>query len=200
MRISVISFLLLLLFLFSCTSGTDFSIVGSLPDKTYDGEIIYLVPIDKPVKGNIDSMIVKNGIIKFQGHAGIPEICVIRAKPVLRYNLEELLVVREPGSLTVKIDKSSSVHGTPFNDSLQYWKERKMRFDFVNAELVKQLRTADEASKPEIQQRADSLHVDATNFHFNFVVNNKDNIVGQFVLKIMAGSFSEEQKQKLNKK
>jgi len=191
---------ILFLLLVACQPGNNFSIVGQLPDKSYDGEIIYLVPIKTPVKAKVDSMIVKDGIIRFAGHANAPEICVIRAKPVLRFNIEELLVVREPGSLTVKIDKSSSVQGTPLNDSLQHWKERKMRFDFVNAELVKQFRVADEVSKPGIQQRADSLQVDRVDFHFNFVLNNKDNIVGQFVQKMMAGSFTEEQKQALNKK
>jgi hypothetical protein len=191
---------ILLLILTACQPASNFSIEGLLPDKTYDGEIIYLVPIKTPVKAKVDSMIVKDGSIQFHGHVGSPEICVIRAKPVLRYNLEELLVVREPGNLTVKIGKSSSVQGTPLNDSLQHWKERKMRFDFVDVELVKQFRAADEASKPGIQQRADSLHVDAINFHFNFVQNNKDNVVGQFVRKMMDASFTVKQKKKLDLK
>jgi len=160
--------------------------------------VIYLVPFENAVKERVDSTFIKDGAFQFAGYAKIPEIYIIRAKPVLRYNLEELLLVREPGELTVKIGKNSSVQGTPLNDSLQYWKERKMRFDFVNAELVKQFRVADEASKPGIQQRADSLHVDAINFHFNFVLNNKNNIVGQFVQKIMSSSFTAEQKKKLD--
>ena len=125
---------------------------------------------------------------------------VIRAKPVLRYNLEELLVVREAGKLNVKIDKSSSVQGTALNDSLQYWKAQKMKFDLMNAELIKQYRDASDSVKQDLKQRADLLNIDATNFHFNFVSNNKENAVGQFVQKMMGSSFSEEQKQKLNVK
>ena len=191
---------MLLIFLVSCQSGNKYSIAGHLPDKSYDGETIYLVPLENAVKERVDSTVIKDGAFRFEGGLTVPEIYVIRVKPVLRYNLEELLLVRESGELTVTIDKKSSVRGTQLNDSLQYWKERKMRFDFVNAELVKQFRDADEASRSEIQQRADSLHVDATNFHFNFVKNNINNIVGQFVQKIMGSSFTEEQKQKLNKK
>lgn len=188
----------LFVLLSSCISRDNFSILGSVPDKTYSGEIIYIVPIDRPTKGNVDSMIVSNGVISFKGTVTKPEICVIRAKPVLRYNLEELLIIREPGNLTVKLDKSSSVHGTPLNDSLQYWKERKMRFDFVNAELIKRYREAnDECTKQALKQNADSLHALSNQFHFNFVLRNKDNIVGQFVQKIMAGSFTDEQKQAL---
>jgi hypothetical protein len=188
----------ILLILTACQSEHNFEINGQLPDKTYDGEVIYLVPMENAAKERVDSTIIKNREFHFKGFAKIPEIYVIRAKPVLRYNLEELLLVREPGELTVTIDKKSSVRGTQLNDSLQYWKERKMSFDFVNAELVKQFRVADEASKPEIQQRADSLHVDAINFHFHFVLNNKNSIVGQFVQKIMSSSFTAEQKKKLD--
>jgi len=191
----------LILFLFSCQSRDNFFISGSVPDKTYDGEIIYIVPIDRPTKQFVDSMIVNDGTIAFKGAVSKPEICVIRAKPVLRYNLEELLIIREPGNLTVKLDKSSSVQGTPLNDSLQYWKERKMRYDFVNAELIKRYHEAkDESAKQLFKMKQDSLQALSNKFHFNFVLRNKDNIVGQFVQKIMAGSFTDEQKQALIKK
>ncbi len=189
---------ILLLFLGSCQSGVNFSILGNLPDKTYNGEIIYLVPINNPIKSYVDSTIVTNGVITFESSVTKPEICIIRAKPVLRYNLEELLIVREPGNLTVKLDKSSSVHGTPLNDSLQYWKERKMRYDFVNAELIKRFRESkDDIEKQILKAKQDSLMALSNQFHFNFVLRNKDNIVGQFVQKIMAGSFTDDQKQVL---
>lgn len=190
-----------ILFLCSCQSRNNFFISGSVPDQTYNGEIIYIVPIDKPVKGFVDSMIVKNGALEFKGAVSKAEICVIRAKPVLRYNLEELLIIREPGNLTVKLDKSSSVHGTALNDSLQYWKERKMRYDFVNAELIKRFRESkDDTERELLKAKQDSLMALSNKFHFNFVLRNKDNIVGQFAQKVMAGSFTEEQKQVLTKK
>ncbi len=191
---------LLLLIFFSCNSKSNFIISGQLPDKTYDGEKIYLVPIENAVKERVDSAVIRNGIFRFEGQVVTPEIYVIRAKPVLRFNLEELLVVREPGELSVSLDKRSSVRGTALNDSLQYWKERKMRFDFVNAELVKQFRDANDSLKLDLKQKAEMLGRDATNFHFSFVKNNKENIVGQFVQKIMSGSFTEEQRQLLNKR
>ncbi len=194
------SVFVLFLILISCQSRNNFTIVGHLPDKTYDGEIIYMVPIENASKERVDSTFINNGTFHFEGFAKISEIYVIRAKPVFRFNLEELLVVREPGNLTVKIDKSSSVHGTPLNDSLQYWKERKMKFDLIDAELVKRYRDASDSVKQDLKQRSDMLNLDATNFHFNFVLNNKENAVGQFVQKMIGSSFTNEQKQKLNVK
>ena len=194
------SVFVLFLFLISCQSRNNYSIVGQLPGKTYDGELIYLVPMENASKERVDSTFIKNGSFQFEGFAKVPEIYVIRAKPVLRYNLEELLVVREAGKFNVKIDKISSVQGTALNDSLQYWKEQKMKFDLVDADLIKQYRNASDSLKQDLKQRADLLNIDATNFHFNFVLNNKENAVGQFVQKMMGSSFSVEQKQKLNVK
>ena len=194
------SVFILFLFLISCQSRNNFTIVGQLPGKTYDGELIYLVPMENASKERVDSSFIKNGSFQFEGYAKIPEIYVIRAKPVLRYNLEELLVVREAGQMNVKLDKRSSVQGTALNDSLQYWKEQKMKFDLVDADLIKQYRNASDSVKQNLKQRADLLKIDAINFHFNFVLNNKENAVGQFVQKMMGSSFSVEQKQKLNVK
>ena len=194
------SVFILFLFLISCHSRNNFTIVGQLPGKTYDGELIYLVPMENASKETVDSSFIKNGSFQFEGYAKIPEIYVIRAKPVLRYNLEELLVVREAGQMNVKLDKRSSVQGTALNDSLQYWKEQKMKFDLVDVDLIKQYRNASDSVKQDLKQRADLLKIDATNFHFNFVLNNKGNAVGQFVQKMMGSSFSVEQKQKLNVK
>jgi hypothetical protein len=76
-----------------------------------------------------------------------------------------------------------------------------MRYDFVNAELIKRSRESkDDTEKQVLKAKQDSLHVLANKFHFNFVLRNKDNIVGQFVQKVMAGSFTDEQKQALIKK
>ncbi len=194
------SVFVLFLFLISCQSRNKFTIVGQLPDKTYDGELIYLVPMENASKERVDSTFIKNGSFRFEGFTKNPEMYVIRAKPVLRYNLEELLVVREAGKMNVKLDKSSSVHGTALNDSLQYWKERKMKFDLIDADLIKQYRDASDSVKQDLKQRADMLNIDATNFHFNFVLNNKENAVGQFVQKMIGSAFNNEQKQKLNVK
>jgi hypothetical protein len=190
-----------LLYLLSCQNEKRFSIAGCLPGGIYNGESIYLVPIENVSKERVDSSVVDNGFFRFEGEAIHPEIYVIRARPLLRLNLEELLVVKEPGNLTVQLDKSSSVHGTALNDSLQIWKERKMRYDFVNAELIKRFRESkDDTEKQALKAKQDSLHVLSNQFHFNFVLRNEDNIVGQFVQKIMDGSFTDEQKQALIKK
>jgi hypothetical protein len=191
---------LLLLVLISCKTDPQFLIKGQLPDKTYDGETIYLVPLENAVKERVDSTVIADGMFRFEGKVNASEMFILRAKPVLRYNLQELLIVKEPGEVTVKIGKSSSVAGTALNDSLEQWKEKKAVADYLYEELRHQFKMANEADQPAIKQKADSLNNRIIDFHFNFVRRNRDNIVGNFVEKIMGNSFSPEQQKNLKLK
>ena len=186
------TFLILFLILTACQSNSGFIIKGQLPDKTYDGEVIYLVPLENAIKERVDSATIRDGKFHFQGETKKSEIYIIRAKPILRFRLEELLVVREPGEVIVTIGTNSSASGTALNDSLQHWKEKKKIFDSLNDGLVNRLRIADESEKFALNQKADSLSKFTKDFHSKFVENNKNNIVGKFVEKIMASSFSRE--------
>ena len=193
-------YLVLLLIFAGCQSGRNFVIKGHLPDATTDGEWIFLVPLENASKERVDSVMIAKGAFQFKGSAEVPEIFIIRTKPILRLTLQELLVVKEPGKLIVEINKSSSVGGTPLNDSLQHWKEKKMMTDYLYEDLWGQFKIAGEAEKAVIKQKADSLNTRIVDFHFNFVRNNQDNVVGKFVNKIMGDSFSPEQKKSLHRK
>lgn len=191
---------LLLLILIGCRADPHFIIKGQLPDKTYDGETIYLVPLENAVKERVDSAIIADGMFRFKGTIRTSEIFILRAKPVLRYNLQELLLVKEPGEVTAKIGKSSSVGGTALNDSLEQWKEKKAVADYLYEELRHQFKMANEADQSVIKQKADSLNTRIIDFHFNFIRRNRDNVVGKFVNKVMGDSFSPEQQKSLNLK
>lgn len=49
----------------------------------------------------------------------------------VRYGTQDLLIVTEPGEISVVIDSVSSGRGTPQNDALQAWKELKEDRDKV---------------------------------------------------------------------
>jgi len=191
-------YLVFLLILSGCQSGGSYMIKGHLPDATSNGEWIYLVPLENASKERVDSVMIANETFQFEGSAESPEIYIIRTKPILRLTLQELLIVKEPGELIVKIGRNSSVNGTVLNDSLQQWKEKKMRTDFLNEELRQKYKIAGISEQALIKQKSDSLNSLIMDSHYNFIRNNKDNVVGQFVQKIMAGSFSPEQKKKLD--
>lgn len=191
---------ILLLFMAGCQDNDQFSIQGHLADKTYDGEFIYLVPLENAVKERVDSAIIQDGKFRMEGAATTAEIYIIRAKPLLRFTLQELLVVKEPGELTVGIGANSLVGGTALNDSLQSWKEKKLMYDYRHEELKQMFKVADPAQQATIKHTADSTHLRMLEYHFRFVRNNKENVVGKFVHKMMGSSFSPEQNRSLNMK
>jgi len=197
MRYAVYIFLLMLL---GCQTGNRFMIKGRMQDASYNGEWIFLVPLENASKETVDSVMIVNSEFQFEGSAQIPDIYIIRAKPLLRFTLQELLVVRESGKLIVEIGKNSIVSGTALNDSLQRWKEQKVKTDYLYEELRHQFKMANDADQSAIKQKADSLNTRILDFHYNFVRNNRDNVVGKFVNKVMGGSFSPEQQKNLNLK
>jgi hypothetical protein len=192
------SVIILILLLFGCRMQPNFTINGSFPDRSYDGELIFLTPLVNYVRERVDSVPVVNGGFLFKGRVETPEIYILRVKPAFRLAIQDLIVVKEPGELTVSMGSNSSSHGTPLNDSLQYWKEKKMKTDTLYSTLYHQFISADETLKPFFKQRTDSLHAAMIDFHFNFVKNNQDNVVGDFVFKMMGGDFSPDQKKSLN--
>ncbi len=189
---------ILLLILAGCQGDHHFRIQGQMPDKTYEGEVIYLVPLEKAVKERVDSAIVVNGMFTIEGETDSNEIFIIRAKPLLRFTLQELLVVKEPGVLKVNIGNSSRTGGTALNDSLQKWKENKMMSDSLYYQLLGKYKAADITLQSGIKKKADSLNTANLDFNYRFVRNNLHNVVGKFVNKIMGESFSPEQQKNLN--
>lgn len=192
------AFYILLFFLVGCQSKDRFSIQGHLPDKTYDGEFMYLVPLENAVKEKVDSAVIQDGKFRMEGVSKSAEIYILRAKPILRLELQEMVVVKEPGELNVLIGNNSLVTGTALNDSLQRWKEKKLMADNINEGLRQKFKMANPTQQTQIKHTADSLNHRMVDFHYNFVRNNKDNVVGKFVYQIMGSTFSPEQKMSLN--
>jgi len=191
---------ILLLILTGCQSGHQYIIQGHLSDATSNGEWIYLVPFENASKETIDSVLISNSVFQFEGSAEVPEIYIIRAKPLLRFTLQELLVVRESGKLIVAIGNNSMVSGTALNDSIQKWKEQKVKADYIYEEFMQQLKLQGEIDQTLITQKVKALNTLNVDFNYTFVQNNRDNVVGKFVYKIMWDSFSPEQQKSLNLK
>ena len=143
-------FYLLIAFVFSgivcCTDTKDeYIIKGSTSQSRLDGERVFLVPYGTKAYEDsigVDSVVIKNGKFEFRGHKGEFLARVTMDKRV-RYGTQDLLIVTEPGEITVVIDSISSGKGTPQNDLLQAWKALKENHDKVQwnqSQHVKYLR------------------------------------------------------------
>ncbi len=99
---------------------------GAVPDKTKEGIKIFLVPVDGiQDAAHVDSTVIKDG--KFSFDKDTTGMYIIRLDYHYRDNVQELLVVTEPGDVNVTIGPNSTTGGTPQNDSLQSWKDRIIR-------------------------------------------------------------------------
>lgn len=132
----IIPLLLLLSGISCCTNSSkdEYVIKGSTSQSRLDGERVFLVPYGtKAFEDSIgvDSVVIKNGRFEFRGHKG-EFLARITMDKRVRYGTQDLLVVTEPGEITVIIDTVSSGKGTPQNDALQIWKTLKEDRDRVH--------------------------------------------------------------------
>ena len=190
-----------LLLLISCKKDHSFIISGNLPDSKYNGEYIYKIPMEHYSKERVDSTLITNSSFEFKGSADSIEIFILRAqKSLSRFDLQDILIVSEPGNINVKLEERSSANGTALNDSLQKWKEGKEKFDDSFYQLADEISKADSLEKNIIQIKIDSLEQKNINFHYNFVKDNQNNAVGKLIYKLMSHLFSNDKKEKLQLK
>ncbi|MBS2098297.1 DUF4369 domain-containing protein [Carboxylicivirga linearis] len=165
---------------FCSTNKTNYVIKGSLHSEAYNGEFIYLVPFNNPTVERVDSVMVYDGTFTFKGKVDQPEVYIVRTRPKLRLQLQELLIVKEPGDITIKFGPDSSASGTNSNDSLQKWKEFKTGIDNSHKQFLKQYKS-DFISKETLTNKLDSLHKTALDYNHSFIKENSNNVAGQFV-------------------
>jgi hypothetical protein len=113
----------------SCSENKNYVIEGTFENEKYDGEYVFLLPLDGVMPRIIDSVQVKDRSFVFTGKADSAQMKIIRMRHLLRLDIQELLVVVEPGNIWVRLDTVSAAGGTPQNEKLQAWKEVKMQSD-----------------------------------------------------------------------
>lgn len=162
----------------------------------FEGKKIFLVPMNRPATAEtVDSVVITDG--KFEFTADTCEMKVIRMDYHYRFGVQDLLVVTEPGNLTVTIDSVSSSKGTPQNDLLQAWKERTERFSMECAPFRIEGRNAERAGNMAVAEtmkaKVDSIRREYRKASHEMGESMKDTPVGQFLL----GRFPKTYKQKM---
>ena len=118
-----------------CTGNNDEYIVkGTTSLSRLNGHRVFIVPYGTPEYEDsigVDSTEIKDGKFEFRGHKG-EFLARVTVDKKVRYGTQDLLVVIEPGVISVVIDSISSAGGTPQNDALQKWKELKGNRDRVH--------------------------------------------------------------------
>jgi len=192
--------LLSILFLIGCATSEkeNYSIIGSVPDFEYEGEWIYLVPIKGATFETVDSAQIENGVFFFKGVANTSDIRIIRMRPLFRLKLQELLIVVEPGELSVRLDSVSNAIGTPQNDALQYWKDEKMRMERSMMALSEQAKIAPSLVADSIEEVKARINKAFADYNYEFVKTSDFNTIGTFIYETFGHSFSSEQRKELD--
>ncbi|WP_235655863.1 DUF4369 domain-containing protein [Prevotella heparinolytica] len=170
-------------------------IEGTLPSVKYDGEWIYLVPMEN-APGRVDSVKIANASFSFSGQG--EEMKVLRVRPLLRIDIQELLVVTEPGTIYVTADTLGSVAGTPQNDALQRWKEEREKMQMDYRLIRKRLPTATGEDSLQMVRRCDSLREQEREMNFLFLEEQGNNTLGRFMQNFLRSTLTEEQQKRLD--
>lgn len=157
---------------------------GTVHGEQYEGKRIFLVPLEGPkTAAYVDSVEISDGRFAFVTDSA--KMFKILMDYHYRLGLQPLLVVGEPGTVTVTIDTVSHATGTPQNDSLEQW---KIRTEQHNRQLMLMRRHVDELTKQGdvaqavyIKQRADSFHLVYKNYTRHLAASMEGTVLGDFL-------------------
>lgn len=132
---------------------------GTVDDSRLNDKQIFLVPLEDNSAEAVDSVYIKDGKFEF-----VTDTCHM-AQIIMDYHfrdgVQRLLVVTEPGDITVRIGKVSSASGTRGNDSLEVWKqatERHIREMATFRKAAAEMGKTDAAVAKQLEDQADSVH------------------------------------------
>lgn len=176
----LLKYLFLLLIAGSCCRETPQTHIEGFIDDKYDGEWLYLVPLHNPTAQTVDSVKISNGRFSFHKPADSINLHILRLRPILRLKVEELLVVLEPGSFSVRLDSVSRAVGTDLNDRLQQWKDHKREVDRRISRIKKSSQNMKDL-EIEMKDSIEMIRREASLYNRKFIQENNSNILGDLL-------------------
>ena len=163
----------------------EFVIEGTLPAERYEGAWLYMVPMRGPEPKPVDSVAVAcDGSFRFRGN--VEQVAVLRLDWHVRYGIQELLVVTEPGVTRVRLDSiSSCVEGTPQNMLLQQWKDHQQNFFATRARIIKMKQEG--VSEDIWKAMQDTCAINQGEFVYNLLKSNGANTATRFIGTMLNG-------------
>jgi len=173
----------------SCSE--QYLVSGSSNVNGLEGKMLYLRVFKDDDMCVIDSSRVVHGRFKFRGIMD----SVMMANVFLE-GLSVMPVVLENGDVNVRIDENSqSATGTPLNDSLTSFIQRKSQIDARMAELshleLQMIMNGidDEQAHMEVGEQARELELENDRLITRFIRSNYNNVLGPGVFMIMTSGF-----------
>ena len=174
----------------------EFVVEGTLPADRYEGAWLYMVPMRGPEPKPVDSVqVARDGFFRFTGN--VEQVAVLRLDWHIRYNVQELLVVTEPGVTRVKLDSISClVEGTPQNQLFQKWKEHQQNYMSAMARVGKM--RVDRVSEDVWRPIQDSVVTSQGEFIYQLLKENGANTATRFIGTVLSGRIDSTRRAELS--
>ncbi len=168
--------------LISCSDKEKYTIDGAVyAGGNFEGEMVYLVPFFRSTSDSrIDSATIQNSRFHFEGEVSGSEVYEIRFRPMMELFLDKLVVIKEPGSVWVILNRPSTAQGTPLNDSLQTWRIYQTKVNQNIQQLNRMLKRAPAGTTKPIQDEIDSIKMSFERYNRGIVQRNP-NAFGDYV-------------------
>ena len=170
---------------YSCqTSDGKCHISGEVVGEKYEGKRIFLIPFyGAKTHETVDSIEIKDG--KFSFVTDSFQMYKILLDLRYRMGLQPLIVVGEPGNITVTVDSVSHATGTPQNDSLEQWKVQteihNRQLGLMRKNVADLAKRGDTVQAKYIKQRADSFHLVYKHYTRQLAKNMEGTTLGTFL-------------------
>lgn len=121
MKKIIFTFAVLSALMVGCTSKDECRIHGTVKDSSLNGGKVYVLAYDEHESEGLDSAVIENGMFEIKTEENV--VAVLRVDDAHKHRHCDVIMVEEPGDITVEIDSAVTVKGTPGNDVLNKWKE-----------------------------------------------------------------------------
>lgn len=166
-------------------AGIDNSfIINGSVDKQYDNQTVRLslVTPDSLIAISVDT--IKDGQFILKGAQNLNHIALVELNdPKSKFSCDVFL---EQGNISVSLDSTSFVTGTPLNDLYQNYMSYSRMIDEV---VMREYRTNIENKENPQTEHFDSLMIKRAQFKSQFQIRNIHNIVGKTVYVREVGTF-----------
>lgn len=174
-------------------------IEGTLSGDLYDNEVVYWVPFKDASSATVDSGRINKNTFRIVVSAhNYDRMGIVRVRPQFRLGLQDILVFAEKGTVNVHLDSISRATGTPLNETLQYWKDRKRSYDIDYFTLRRKLRTSDVDAQESIKTEMENVSTAYHNDIYQLVIDNNENEAGKFIYSLHKDRFTPEQTEALS--
>ncbi len=168
-----------------------------------DGETIFLQKQDNQQFEIIDSTTVNNGSFFFKGRQQSPAIAILVPADNHKSNFPPLLLALEAGKISVTFDSIAHISGTPLNDRLQNYQNKRRIYDRqiqqITALYIKDYLSGQltDSTFGKLKKEFERAQKGLETLTRNYIAENTDNVTSVYLFLQNSFLFSPEEQRTL---